>query len=637
MCGICGVVSNNPLEEGGLVCVENMAGDLGHRGPDARGIWQNKRAALGHRRLAILDLSETGHQPMVCMNGRYVVVFNGEIYNFVELRRELSAKGYSFKTESDTEIIAASYDAWGKDCLNHFNGMWAFGLWNCQNESLVLARDRFGIKPLYFFYDGNILAFASEVKALHRWLGNSAKLDADVVSDICMGRFSSHGTEKTYLRDVRSLSAGYMACLRDGQLNIEHWYNLLPVDVPQTLPEQAEMFRDLFFDSCRLRLRSDVPVGTCLSGGLDSSSIVSVLHKCLGQTAGERATSDFHDAFCASFPKTVINEAQEAQTLAQGIDARLHVLDIIAPSSDDLEEAMRACDGPMHSLAFYPIWKLYGFINQHNIKVTLDGQGPDEMLGGYRPFLSAFRAALNGRDLSWAMDVYKTYGNQGRNEQFNAKMEVRSAFFYELRSRYLPNFLIRLAKSITGHKAGKMVDEVKLRFTNPTPNGLDEFQSELYNEFFQSPLPGILQQYDRCSMAHGIECRMPFMDYRLVEFMFSLPNTSRVGGGYTKRILREAMKGIVPETIRTRKTKIGFNAPIVDWFRGPLRGWIRDIMVSRQFSESPFFDGKGLVQEFEDFLKTNKPSWNLAWKFWGAVHFTWWQQNCKNIQEMYIA
>lgn len=627
MCGICGLVSNQPLSSDDLARVKGMSDRLAHRGPDAEGLWRDKHVAFGHRRLSILDLSKAGDQPMVCEEGRYVIVFNGEIFNFLELRRELSEKGYVFRTQTDTEVVLAAYDAWGKDCLHRFNGMWALALWDCKDRSLFLARDRFGIKPLYYWYDSLKLVFASEVQALHYWLGHGAELDGQVVFDICSGSFASHGTRKTYLKDVENLSPGNLAYLQNGELKIERWYELSRVNVPRPFDEQVGMFRDLFVDACKLRLRSDVPVGTCLSGGLDSSSIVSVLHKTLGQKTVERTTTDFHDAFCASFPGTPIDELREARTLSKEVGAKLHVLNVTAPTPEKLERAMLGCDGPMHGLAFYPISELYGFIRENGIKVTLDGQGPDEMLGGYRPFAPAFSAALSTRDLTWAWDLYKTYSAQGENSQVSAKKEVRSALIHVLSKRYAPDSMRRLIKSFKRNAAGRITKASKMEFASPTPDDMDEFQAELYNEFFQSPLPGILQQYDRCSMAHGVECRMPFMDYRLVEFVFSLPNRARVGGGYTKRILREAMMGIVPESIRERKIKIGFNAPIVDWFRGPLRGWMQDIMSLQDFRESSFFYGKQIRKEFEDFLQADVPTWNVAWKFWGPVHFTWWKKN----------
>ncbi|MBN2570208.1 MAG: asparagine synthase (glutamine-hydrolyzing) [Deltaproteobacteria bacterium] len=607
--------------------VQAMCNRLSHRGPDAEGFWQDTHVAFAHRRLSILDLSRAGNQPMVCKAGRYIIVFNGEIFNFLELRRELSGKGYVFRTQTDTEVVLAAYDAWGKNCLHRFNGMWAFALWDCKDRSLFLARDRFGIKPLYYGYDDLKLVFASELQALHYWLGQDADLDEQVIFDICSGSFANHGTRKTYLKDAESLPPGHLAYLKNGELKIERWYELSRVDVPRTFGEQAGMFRDLFIDACKLRLRSDVPVGTCLSGGLDSSSIVSVLHKSLGQKTMERTTTDFHDAFCASFPDTPIDELCEARTLSKEVGAKLHVLNVTAPTPEKLERAMLSCDGPMHGLAFYPISELYGFIREKGIKVTLDGQGPDEMLGGYRPFGPAFSAALSTCNLPWAWDLYKTYSAQGENSQVSAKKEVRSALIHVLSKRYVPDSIHRLIKSFKRNTASRITKAAHMELASPTPDDMDEFQAELYNEFFQSPLPGILQQYDRCSMAHGVECRMPFMDYRLVEFVFSLPNRARVGGGYTKRVLREAMMGIVPESIRERKIKIGFNAPIVDWFRSPLRGWMQDIMETQDFRQSAYFDGERLRMEFEDFLRADVPTWNSAWKFWGPVHFTWWKQN----------
>jgi asparagine synthase (glutamine-hydrolysing) len=379
MCGIAGIIGTSynrpfPLDA------------LGHRGPDAEGVWvdHDQRVWLGHRRLSILDLSEGGRQPMECVEGRYQIVFSGEIYNFLELQTFLFSKGYKFHSKSDTEIIPAAYDYWGKDCLHHFNGMWALAIWDKTKKELWLSRDRFGKKPLYYYAHEDELVFASEVRALHLWLGQSAQIDCDVIRSICQGKFEWHGTHRSYLAQVHSLPAGYFLVKSKDQLELRRWYRLEPnsVWVPPSFDDQAERLRELLIDSCRLRLRSDVPLATCLSGGLDSSSITSVVHRALPRS-GLRVAKDYHRAFLAAFPDTMLDEKKGAKALADAVGADLVVRSIEAPSEKDLLSAISSCDGPMHSLAFYPIWVLYGFIRENGVKVTLDGQGPDEMMGGY--------------------------------------------------------------------------------------------------------------------------------------------------------------------------------------------------------------------------------------------------------------
>ena len=621
MCGIAGILGSPDDRSFPLVA-------LRHRGPDEEGIWRDPqdRIWLGHRRLSILDLTPRGRQPMEYGEGRYRIVFNGEIYNFIELRQELESKGYIFQSDSDTEVIPAAYDCWGVDCLHRFNGMWALAIWDAQKKELWLARDRFGKKPLYYYCKDGLFAFASEVQALQRWLGPQADLDAEVVQSICAGRFEWQGTERTYLTQVRTLPAGYWMRVERGRPELKRWYGLEPYrwKVPETFVEQALALRELLIDACRLRLRSDVPLATCLSGGLDSSSITAIVHRGLRRPE-ERAARDCHRAFCASFPNTMLDETDGVRAFAETVEAQLRVYEIKPPTEEKLLEAISACDGPMHALAFYPIWELYGFIRENGVKVTLDGQGPDEMMGGYfETIQSALGAALFHGRLGWFWDIYKTYSAQGESSYRSSKGFAKSELF-----RLFKSPLSRLKRLIvSGFANGPTHSEDPLEYAQPTPPGLSVFSAELYNQFCQKQLPTILQQYDRCSMSQGVECRMPFMDYRIVEFVFSLPDTSLVGGGFTKRILREAVRGLVPEATRLSKVKIGFNAPIVEWFLGPMRPIVLDVMSSAEFRQSRFFEGPELIKKFEAWLKA--PNWGEAWAFWPPVHLILWQRQMKS-------
>jgi asparagine synthase (glutamine-hydrolysing) len=618
MCGIAGIwnLDKTPVD---TTAIGTVTDALKRRGPDANGVWFDNSVglALGHRRLSIIDLSEAGKQPMSYGDGRYWITFNGEIYNYIELRNELERKGHGFKTQADTEVILAAYAEWGDAMLDRLNGMWAFAIFDASNKKLFLSRDRYGVKPLYYYVSAQRIAFASEVTAIHKLLGPDHPLNKTVLGDIGAGSFLNHGTNQTYLHNVFSLPAGFNAVVTIDSFKTYEWYNLKKQQVPKSFKDQAASFREIFIDACKIRLRSDVPIGTCLSGGLDSGSITAAINSFSGSAHSQYS----HHSFCAAFPGSPIDESNAARDLAQTMGSKIDIVDITPPSPAQLEEAMTQCDGPMHSLAFYPIWVLYRFIKQHGITVTLDGQGPDEMLGGYRPIREGLQAALDMRDPLWFYDVFRTYSLQGETSQFSSKKYARNAFIAMAKQGIKKALRMRLEKT-AGAQNG-------LSPAKKPPFKMNAFDDSLYTQFFQVPLPGILNQYDRCSMAHGVECRMPFMDYRIVEFIFSLPVQSKVGGGYTKRIVREAMKGLVPNCTRLNRLKIGFNAPIVDWFRGPLNEWMRSYIDKRSFVENDIFDGKRARNDFAKFVANPSPNWDDAWQFWPKVHITWWLEQLK--------
>ena len=620
MCGIYGIYSREFLGESKLRRVHDIGDVLKHRGPDGEGFWYKDNIALGHRRLSIIDVTDSGVQPMHYKKGRYTIAYNGEIYNFIELRNKLKQEGYVFNSNTDTEVIIAAYDFWGENCLDKFNGMWAFSLWDSKEKILLLSKDRFGVKPLYYSQEGNDIVFASEVKGIHSWLGKKAKNNNKILSEISSGSRVHHGTSETHLENVCSLPAGHNLIIRDGKFSVYKWYSLKSVNISDNLQDQADEFRSIFIDACNIRLRSDVSVASCLSGGVDSSSIVSTIHKKLGVKNHERRSNDYHKAYTMSFKNTHIDEGIAARALADELGIDLNVIEMTAPSIDGLEKALVAMDGPMPNLAFYPIYELYSFINKDKVKVTLDGMGPDEMLGGYFPLRDALKASFENKDPIWAFDVFKTYRSVGESKFRSSKRES---------SHILLNLLLDSASRLVKNTSSELGDNPK-DYSISAPSGLDSFQGHLFNSFFQNTLPMLLNQYDRCSMANSIESRMPFLDYRLVEYIFSLPNSSKVGGGYTKRILREAMKGVAPQRTLTDKLKLGFHPPQTEWFNDSMRKWVLEIATDRTFVESTLFNGKKIrdnIINFNDNKLHDMKKWDSIGGFFGPVCVTWWRQN----------
>ena len=611
MCGIAGIYSRSKIADGKNKIGE-MVTKLAHRGPDGSGVWINDREnlILGHTRLSILDLSDDARQPMISGDGKFALVFNGEIYNFIELREKLSARGHKFTTESDTEVLLNAYREWGLDMFDSLNGMWAMAIYDINRKELVLSRDRFGIKPLFYKKTGSGIVFASEVSAIADQAKD--KQNPAVLSAIASCSLDYHFTESTFYEDICALQAGSLLIIDEvGNTAIKKWYKLAIREVPESFEAQSSELLGLLSDASKIRLRSDVPVATCLSGGIDSSTISAVINSIAPENS--RFQKFTHRSFCASFPNSEFDESQKAKNLADGLGIELDIVQMKCPTSEDLAKSMLDCDGPMHSLAFYPIWKLYGHIKASGIKVTLDGQGPDEMLGGYRPLKEALISAILEGDMAWGRDAFDIYSSQGENRQFSSK-------------QYARRILFRMPLHLLKYFIKTHLDDSGFWFRSEY-GSRSYFEHYFYKSFFLTPLPGILSQFDRCSMAHGVECRMPFMDYRLVEFIFSLPRSSKVGYGYTKRILREAVKGLVPDEIRLDKQKIGFNAPIVEWFRGGLKEFMLDTMSSENFIQSGYFNGRKVQDNFIKFLRSSHPSWDDAWKFWGPVHVVWWLDN----------
>ena len=607
MCGIAGIFSSSPRSASTIASMINI---IRHRGPDDEGfvLFESPASeplicggtdtprnvyskalvyspvqtidvyadmpitmALGHRRLSIVDLSPLGHQPMSSADGRYWIVFNGEIYNHIELRVELEKLGYQFISNSDTEVIIAAYREWGKNCLSHFNGMFAFLLYDTETGRLFAAQDRFGIKPLYYRVTDGGIAFASEIKqftALPDW---RAQLNGQCVYDFLNWGITDHSDETLFagvyqLRggqalemDMQTILKGRVRYDAGGKLPVYSWYQLKPQPFIGTMQDAVEQFRDKLFDAVKVHLRADVSVGSCLSGGLDSSSIVCIANQLLRAQDAHGLQKTF--SVCADVAKFDERKWIDIVVNATGVDAH-YVYPSLNELFDELSLITWHQDEPFGSSSIYAQWYVFRLAAEHQVKVMLDGQGADEQLAGYHNFFGPHLAALF-KSLRW-LDLLKEITAMRRLHDYG----------YKEAAAYLANFTLpeqikNLLRKVTDHTdaAPEWLDFEKLRCLPDNPflvvgaAGAKTVQEFSVAQLTASNLQMLLHWEDRDSMGHSIESRVPFLDYRLVEFVLGLPDEYKLSGGVTKRILRQGMSGILPAPICDRMDKLGFVTP----------------------------------------------------------------------------
>ncbi|WP_262910286.1 asparagine synthase (glutamine-hydrolyzing) [Rhodoflexus caldus] len=611
MCGILGImpaISTTPFQEALQL--------IAHRGPDGFGIWQSDehQITLGHRRLAILDLSENGRQPMEY--GQYVITYNGEIYNFLEIRDELKAKGYSFVSDTDTEVIIAAFHEWGEQCLLKFNGMWAFAIWNKEKRTLFLSRDRFGIKPLYYAFTGGYCVFASEMKALMPFLPE--RRVADNFDYLKTHLFDYEATDQCLIAGIKRFPAGHYAYLKPSETTvrpIRYWDTMQHlVQVPKRYEEQVEQFRELFTDACRICMRSDVPIGTALSGGLDSSAVAGTLFWLAEHYSHkrQRMATDWQHAFVATFPGTFLDERYYAQKVAEYLAIPITYLNIDAGRQiSDMNEYLYLFE-ELYLTSPLPMMETYKAIRRHGITVSIDGHGADEMMSGYGHIILALMDC--GCSISNFLDIIRTINGFSNLESEQIDKEEQT-FWSGLR------FVLSQIRHSPRRSLQELFSEEK-----PHEGKFGKFNAALYKIFHQTILPTLLRNYDRYSMASGVEIRMPFMDYRLVTYSFSLPWQSKVRNGYAKAIIRDAMLGRMPEEVRTRKSKIGFNTPIIDWMQGVWRESLLDIVHSTDFNTSSVIAPATVRQQILGVINNPKAKFLDGEQAWTALMPYLWER-----------
>ena len=574
MCGIAGLFGYiDPTSRDDALTL--MLAAIRHRGPDDQGRSGFQEIAFGMRRLSILDPTPAGHQPMSSRDGRYHLIHNGEIYNFLELAVELRELGFQFETSTDTEVILASYAAWGPACVERFNGIWAFALWDERDGTLLLSRDRFGVKPLFVAEHAGRLAFASEIKALLTLAWVARDPDASAVRDFLLDGLTDH-TEHTFFQAVRRVPAAHnLLVRRDGQLLQRYWG-------PPALNEDAlarsqgsdadrlDEIRSLLVDSVALQLRSDVPVGSCLSGGLDSSAIVSIAAGLrdgrLSVVADHLRTREQQPqlAFFAEFHDEGIDERQfvDAVVASTGIDLRTTSPDM-ATFITSIDEIVRIQDEPFLSTSIVAQYHVMKIAHEARVKVLLDGQGADEAFAGYPQYTSmaiaggirSGNAFAMRRSLRAAMRRYSKLPQTLGHVVLAGRPVPR-----RLRRDRIPGVWL----GGQTRRAASLDAPIDARAGTTLALGL-------WRHISSENLPSLLRYEDRNSMAFGIEARVPFLDHRLVEAALLLPDRLKVDGGERKVALRRAVQGIVPTTVLDRRDKVSFQAPPGAWVRELIR------------------------------------------------------------------
>lgn len=595
MCGISGIINFNQQEvqEDDL---RLMMYNIKHRGPDDEGIYIHNDVGLGFVRLSILDLSSAGHQPMFSNDGRFVIIYNGEVYNYIEIRDELKEK-YEFKTGTDTEVILAAYQEWGEECLNKFNGMFAFVIYDTKTKEIFGARDRFGIKPFYYYQDQNKLIFASEIKSILPLLNNREVNDKVVYNYLLFNR-TDH-SEETFFKDIKKLKHGYSFKISNDKFSQNRWYNLSE-KIAKNKYFSAEAYRELFKDSLKLRLRADVPIGVSLSGGIDSSSIVASLIK------------DFDllelNTFSAVFDKS--EESDESEFVDE-FRPMVKNMYFTSPDSDsffeDFEIFIDAHNEPIADTGPYIQFKVMELASGF-VTVTLDGQGADEQLAGYHYFFGSYYIEL--------IKKLKLFKFLGENIQYLTKHKSSDALkyfiYYLLPSSFQNKISSQIYPSISSSFFNSHKDNQEINKMLYDPKNLND----LLVRHFEYKLEHLLKWDDLNSMHFSIESRVPFLDHRLVEATLSTPSYQKISKGETKHILREALKDILPEKITQRRDKKGFTNPREKWFRTEkFRDYIFELINSDSFKNRGYFDSKIANKQYKLHLEGKIDVSKEIWKW----------------------
>lgn len=620
MCGIAGIINLSMEAIPGLNRRLDVMNELQiHRGPDGKGIWQHPQQFIGfgHQRLSIIDLT-TGSQPMQDKGGNWIT-YNGEIYNYLELREELGAN--NFQTKSDTEVILYAYRQWGFDCVNHFRGMFAFSLWDEQNQTLFCARDRFGIKPFYYTLVGETLYYASEIKSLLPFV-KDVQIDVEGFKDYLTFQLCLAG--KTLFQGIKELLPGYFLTVINGKIEVKKYWEIhYNKDFDHTAKYFEEKIAQLLTESVNLHLRSDVPVGSYVSGGLDSSIVASL------------ASEKYSDKFMGFTGKFSVakeyDESEYARALADWCGFNLQELDITANDFiENIRKVIYHLDYPVAGPGSFPQYMVSKMASQHR-KVVLGGQGADEIFGGYTRYLVAYfeqciKGAIDGTMESGRFIV--TYDSiipnltALKNYKPMLKQFWQEGLFESLDRRYFR--LIDRASSLGDEINWEALDgyhpfETFQNIFLAENVGQECYFDSMTHFDFKTLLPALLQIEDRVSMAHGLESRVPFLDHPLIELAATIPANIKFTNGTMKRVLKDSMSYCLPSVITNRQDKMGFPVPLVQWMKEDIKDFIFDTFSSQKALNRDFIHNKKVLASLEK-------EWKFGRKIWGLLCLELWQQ-----------
>lgn len=615
MCGLAGIYQKKiTRNNSGLsLALDHMNRLIQHRGPDGFGhhLSENQRVGLTHRRLSIIDTSTTGSQPMSFDNGQTVIVYNGELYNYVELREELRPH-FKFKTQSDTEVIVASYRHWGEACLSKFRGMFSFAIWNEKKQELFIARDRFGIKPLYFLETAEALYFASECKALLPFL-TQVEIDREGLKDYLAFQFCLEG--KTLFKNIRELLPAHQMKITPDSFQIKRYWE---VNYQPDFTKDAHYFetslRELLHESVRYHLRSDVPVGAYISGGIDSSAIASI---------AANSSNDEFLGFTGKFSfSTDYDESAFAMDIARSKNINLHQIDIVEKDfTDHIQKVIYHLDFPVAGPGSFPQYMVSSLAAKYR-KVVLGGQGGDEIFGGYTRYLIAYfeqciKAAINGTSGNGNFIV--TYESiipnlvSLRNYKPMLQEFWRDGLFDEMDKRYFR--LINRAPQLGDAIRWELLEDYHpfesfQKIFNGDNVGKQSYFDQMTHFDFKTLLPALLQVEDRMSMAHGLESRVPLLDHKIVELAATIPSNIKFENGDMKHIFKKVVHPFLPESILQRKDKMGFPTPLVEWSKkSTVKEFIQDLFNNSAAKQRTYIDNSKVLDKINNESRFGRNLW----------------------------
>jgi asparagine synthase (glutamine-hydrolysing) len=610
MCGVAALIGLGGRKTD-PAALERMTSSLQHRGPDDKGVYINGSVGFGFRRLAILDLSPSGHQPKVSHDGKKILVFNGEIYNYIELREELRALGHDFESSGDTEVLLAAYAEWGTNCLAKLNGMWAFLIYDVEEHKIFGSRDRFGVKPLYRYSSGDLVVFGSEIKAIVHSGYYKTEINFGAAARFLIEDKLDIDT-MTFYKGVEQIPPGSAFELYlDGRSHTWLYWSLDDIEQCE-VADPCETFKELFEDAVRLRMRSDVPVGVCLSGGLDSTSILCSM------TTARTSTSSPLEAF--SFISKDFDESRYISDTIKLTGAQLNKLDVNPASLvAGLQKVLWYHDEPIHSMTALVGFELMGLAAKKGVKVILNGQGADETIAGYHSYFGAHWAGMLRRRQFFQMwNEIKQHSSAFGSDPYMLSI---SAFLSVLSGRLSTASLYRRAavykKRMKLNRNGWFSTEFLSHLNwDQESRRIRTLEDALKVSVQRHPLPLFLRIEDRNSMAHSVEARLPFLDYRLVRLLFTLPSEWKMRGPWNKYILRQSMAGMIPESVRTRRDKMGFPVPGKQWMMEAFYTPMKDLLASREMRESGLYNVSILSKDLDLQCKSGKdlstPMFNIA-------------------------